>query len=196
MTVIQAHPHLDIGRLVEPTRVHGSVYTSPDVFEREMATIFTRGWVYVAHESEIPEPGDYVTRNIGRQPVIASRAKDGAIHVLANRCAHRGNKLCNAAERHLQLVPLPVPRLDVRQRRPADRHPDEAGLRRPPRSDPQRARPRRLPAGRHATAGSSSPASPPTGITLLEHLGRATTAIDRLLQPVADRPDRADAPAG
>ena len=67
-----------------------------EVFDREMERIFTDGWVFVAHESELPQPGDYLTRRIGRQSVIVSRAKDGSLHVLSNRCTHRGNRICNA----------------------------------------------------------------------------------------------------
>lgn len=80
--------------LVEADRVHGSVYTSTSVFEREMDLLFGRSWIFVAHDSELPRPGDYVTRRMGRQPVIVSRAKDGSVHVLTNRCTHRGNRLC------------------------------------------------------------------------------------------------------
>ena len=86
----------DAGDLVQHDRVHGSAYTSQEVFDREMDRLFSEGWVYVAHDSELPEPGDYVTRRMGRQPVIVSRAKDGEVHVMANRCSHRGNRICNA----------------------------------------------------------------------------------------------------
>ncbi|HEY6623010.1 MAG TPA: Rieske 2Fe-2S domain-containing protein, partial [Acidimicrobiales bacterium] len=97
MTVLNDRPPAEAARaLVQPDRVHGSVYTSTEVFEREMERIFTDGWVFVAHESELPQPGDYVTRRIGRQSVIVSRAKDGSLHVLSNRCTHRGNRICNA----------------------------------------------------------------------------------------------------
>ncbi len=48
--------------LVEDERVHGRVYTDPAIFEEEMDKIFSRGWVYVGHASEIPKPGDYGAR--------------------------------------------------------------------------------------------------------------------------------------
>ena len=86
--------HVDYGRLVEDRRVHGSLYTDPQVFEDEIDRIFRRGWVFVGHESEIPEVGDWVTRRLGREPVVMVRAADKKVHVLANRCAHRGTMLC------------------------------------------------------------------------------------------------------
>src|SRR5579859_8090055 len=86
----------DLGGLIEPDRVHRSVYTDPAIFEREMETIFHRVWTYVGHESQVPKPGDYYTMLIGRQPMVMVRHQDGAIHVLYNRCAHRGAMVCGA----------------------------------------------------------------------------------------------------
>ena len=75
-------------------QVHTSVYTDPNIFESEMVNIFEKVWVYVAHESEIPEPGDYKTAAMGRIPVIVSRDNDGQVHVLLNICRHRGTVVC------------------------------------------------------------------------------------------------------
>jgi phenylpropionate dioxygenase-like ring-hydroxylating dioxygenase large terminal subunit len=85
---------IDYGAAIRTDRVHGSLYVDPAVFADEMSRIFTRGWVFVGHDSEIPEPGDWLTRRLGREPVIFVRDRDGALRVLANRCAHRGTTLC------------------------------------------------------------------------------------------------------
>ncbi|HLQ24404.1 MAG TPA: aromatic ring-hydroxylating dioxygenase subunit alpha [Acidiferrobacterales bacterium] len=77
-------------------RVHTAVYTDPAIFQLEMARIFETTWVYVAHESELPNPGDYLTTTIGTQPAIVSRDADGKIHVMLNRCRHRGSVVCRA----------------------------------------------------------------------------------------------------
>jgi phenylpropionate dioxygenase-like ring-hydroxylating dioxygenase large terminal subunit len=84
--------------LIKDDRVHGSLYTDPVIFEDELKKIWYRQWVYVAHESEIREPGDYVTKTIGLQQIIATRDEDGEIHLLHNRCSHRGNTIV-ASER-------------------------------------------------------------------------------------------------
>ena len=47
------------------------------LFEAELERIFYKTWVWVAHESELPKPGDFVTTTIGRQPVIVVRDKTG-----------------------------------------------------------------------------------------------------------------------
>jgi phenylpropionate dioxygenase-like ring-hydroxylating dioxygenase large terminal subunit len=88
---------IDYRAAIRDDRVHGRLYVDPEVFAEEMTCIFVRGWAFVGHESEIPESGDWVTRRIGRQPVIFVRDREQRIHVLANRCAHRGTTLCWAA---------------------------------------------------------------------------------------------------
>jgi fatty-acyl-CoA synthase len=87
---------VNIASRIEADRVHGSLYTDPEVFARELERIWYRTWVFVGHESEVPEPGDYVRKSIGPQPLIMSRDRSGQIHLLLNRCAHRANLVCDA----------------------------------------------------------------------------------------------------
>lgn len=84
-------------RLVEPNRVHRRLYTDPAIFELELERIFGRAWVYVGHESQIPDAGDYITVDVGRQRLIIVRHDDGRIHGLYNRCAHRGAQLTESS---------------------------------------------------------------------------------------------------
>src|SRR4249920_1347975 len=93
--------HTDhIASLIEPGRVHRDVYTDPDVFELEMERIFGQAWLFVGHTSQVPQPGDYITTELGRQPVIMTRHRDGSVHVLLNRCTHRGAKVVNERRGH------------------------------------------------------------------------------------------------
>ncbi len=86
----------DYADLILNERINGRVYYDRAIFQDEIDKIWHREWIYVAHESEIPEPGDYVTRTIGLQPVIVSRDEDNTIHLLLNRCMHRGNTVCQS----------------------------------------------------------------------------------------------------
>jgi fatty-acyl-CoA synthase len=86
----------DLGDLIQADRVHGSLYTDPAIFAEELERIWYRTWVFVGHVSELPEPGDYVVKSIGPQQVIMTRDKQGEIHMLLNRCAHRANLVCDA----------------------------------------------------------------------------------------------------
>jgi len=84
--------------LVRPDRVHRSLYRDPAIFELEMANLFGRAWLYVGHESQIPEPGDFLTLTLARQPVVLARHKDRSLQVLFNRCGHRGAIVVNEAQ--------------------------------------------------------------------------------------------------
>jgi phenylpropionate dioxygenase-like ring-hydroxylating dioxygenase large terminal subunit len=83
-----------LAMLVQPDRVHRSVYSDPAIFELEMQRIFGRAWLILGHESQVRGAGDYFTTRMGREPVIVVRHEDGSVRVLVNRCAHRGSMVC------------------------------------------------------------------------------------------------------
>lgn len=91
---------LEIATLIQPGRVHRRVYSDPDIFELEMERIFGRTWLFVGHASQVPRPGDYLTTELARQPVLMTRHSDGSIKVLFNRCAHRGAKVAPLRSGH------------------------------------------------------------------------------------------------
>jgi len=70
------------------------VYTDPEVFTEEFDKIFHRGWVYVGHDSEIPNPGDFRLKWIGGQSVIMVRDEESNVQLFMNRCPHRANAVC------------------------------------------------------------------------------------------------------
>lgn len=92
MTVVD----IDYDHLVSEYHVHSRAFTDERVFDDEMERIFHRGWVYVGHEAEVPEVGDYKTLLVGRQPVIMCRDPQGEVCLLINRCRHRGAQVCQA----------------------------------------------------------------------------------------------------
>jgi hypothetical protein len=81
----------NLGSLIQPDRVHRSIYVDPNIFELEMQRIFGKSWIYVGHESLVPKPGDYMATRMGTQPVVLSRHSDGKIYVrtraMGNGCA-------------------------------------------------------------------------------------------------------------
>jgi phenylpropionate dioxygenase-like ring-hydroxylating dioxygenase large terminal subunit len=81
--------------LIRPDRVHGSLYSDPAIFEAELQNIWYRTWVYVGHESEVPNANDYVVKSIGPQSIIMTRDEQGKVNLLLNRCSHRANQVCS-----------------------------------------------------------------------------------------------------
>ncbi|HZG30874.1 MAG TPA: Rieske 2Fe-2S domain-containing protein [Ensifer sp.] len=75
-------------------RCRRDIFTNAELFELEMKHIFESNWVYLAHESQVPENNDYYTTYIGRQPIVITRDKTGALHAVINACAHRGAMIC------------------------------------------------------------------------------------------------------
>ena len=79
-----------IAELVRDDSVHKSVYTDPALYQLEMERIYGRAWIYVGHDSQVPNPGDFHATRIGDQDVVMVRASDRKVYVLYNRCPHKG----------------------------------------------------------------------------------------------------------
>src|ERR1700704_3277844 len=90
------------------TRVPYFVYEDAELYQEEQERIF-RGpvWNYLGLEIEIPEPGDYITNQVGDTPVIVVRAEDGAIKAVVNRCAHKGSMICYQPSGHVTALTCP-----------------------------------------------------------------------------------------
>lgn len=80
--------------LVQQDKIHRLVYTDPNIFDLEMKKIFGHTWVYLGHESEIPNVNDYKTSYLGLRPIILVRDHQGKVRALFNRCTHRGATIC------------------------------------------------------------------------------------------------------
>lgn len=86
----------DVGRSLEEGQLPIQVNNRDDIHKLELERIFARSWVFVGHESEITEPGDYVRRYVADTPFIFVRGEDNEIRVLFDACLHRGTKVCRA----------------------------------------------------------------------------------------------------
>lgn len=70
-------------------------YLNQDIFDLDIAAIFSQHWIYVAVEPDIAEPGDYITVEVGKNSVIIVRDDDMNIKAFHNVCRHRGSQLCD-----------------------------------------------------------------------------------------------------
>ncbi len=170
-------PALDA--LIEPDRVHGSLYTDPAVYQAELERIWYRTWVYVGHESEVREPGDYVLKSIGPQPVIMSRDRTGTIHLLLNRCTHRANLVCDAPQGNSSAFRCPYHGWTFSNSGQLLGYPFSAGYGgRELKQELGLAKVSRVDSHQGFVFGSFAEEGP----SLLEHLGAAADAIDRLVR--------------
>ena len=100
MAIASTAPQLRTGEaLDEIVRPHEGlisrrIFSDPEVYELEIERIFGRAWFFLGHESEIPEPGDFLSRPCGMDPAILLRDDDGVVRVFLNSCRHRGMRLC------------------------------------------------------------------------------------------------------
>lgn len=72
------------------------VYNDREIFALERDRLFAKSWVFVAHESEIPSPGDYVVRRVLSDSFIVARDEQGEVRVMFNMCLHKGMQVCRA----------------------------------------------------------------------------------------------------
>ncbi|WP_017524416.1 aromatic ring-hydroxylating oxygenase subunit alpha [Pusillimonas noertemannii] len=87
------HDRAALDGLVQAGQVHRDAYLSEEIFELERERLFSRSWLYVGHESQVPGPGDYITVDLAGSSVVMVRDTDGSVRVLINRCAHKGARL-------------------------------------------------------------------------------------------------------
>jgi len=75
-------------------RLNRQTLVDTDILTLEKERIFDRCWIYAGHESEVIEPGDFVTRSVAGRPVILTRDSSGGLRLFLNTCRHRGAQVC------------------------------------------------------------------------------------------------------
>jgi len=81
------------GPLAKARVMPRQVYLSEEFLAREEERIFHQEWLCAGREDDIPEVGDFITYQIGRQPIIVVRLSNQSIHAMANVCRHRMMRL-------------------------------------------------------------------------------------------------------
>lgn len=95
---IRADFDMDAMVSLERGEIDRRMFSDPDIFELEMELIFGRAWLFLCHETQIPNTGDFFESVMGRDNVLVVRQEDGGVKALLNTCAHRGNAVCRAEE--------------------------------------------------------------------------------------------------
>jgi len=79
-------------------QVSREIFVNDEIYREELERVFARSWLFVGHESQIPNPGDFFVSSMGEESVILCRDRAGQIHVFLNSCRHRGMKVCRYDE--------------------------------------------------------------------------------------------------
>jgi phenylpropionate dioxygenase-like ring-hydroxylating dioxygenase large terminal subunit len=97
---------MDIKSLVDPEGglINRRIFADPEIYELERERVFARCWLYLGHESEIPNAGDFVAAYMGEEPVILWRDWKGQPRAYLNLCRHRGNRVCRADRGNAKLL--------------------------------------------------------------------------------------------
>ena len=97
---------LDEGVRVPKPMIHpglpGRDYHGQEIFEMERERIFFHGWFCVGRQEQLPNPGDFLTREVADESVIVIRTTDGDIQAFANVCRHRGTRLLEEPSGHVK----------------------------------------------------------------------------------------------
>ena len=88
-------------------RINRKMFVDPEIYELEMKHIFEGSWVYLAHENQLPNPNDFLTGYLGRQPVVLTRRADGTVGGFLNACQHRGAVLVQRTRGNKKLFVCP-----------------------------------------------------------------------------------------
>ena len=91
---------IDCGQFVNPEEgwIDRRIFWEEAIYQQELEQIFARSWQFIAHDSQLPRAGDFITTYMGEDGVVAARHQDGKVRVFLNSCPHRGNKVCFADE--------------------------------------------------------------------------------------------------
>lgn len=73
--------------------IQGEIFASQEISERELQQVFSRSWVFLAHDTMLPNSGDFIQNYIGEDPVVVTRQRDGTVIAFLNQCRHRGMRI-------------------------------------------------------------------------------------------------------
>src|SRR5713226_10294810 len=83
---------------MESGEISREIFVSDELYQQEQEQIYGRCWLFVGHESQVPNPGDYFVSSMGEESVILTRDRQNQLHVFLNTCRHHGMRVCRYDE--------------------------------------------------------------------------------------------------
>ncbi len=100
---------VDLDALVDPQKMDPEnglldprIYSDRNLYELELENIFGRCWLFLAHDTLIPNTGDFIQTYMGEDPVLVVRQRDGGVKAFLNQCRHRGMRICRADQGNIK----------------------------------------------------------------------------------------------
>ena len=88
-------------------QISREIFVNEEIYAEEQEKVFARSWLFVGHESQIPNAGDFFVSSMGEESVILCRDRAGKVHVFLNSCRHRGMKVCRYDEGNTTVFTCP-----------------------------------------------------------------------------------------
>ena len=93
--------------LAEALTPPASWYVDPRIFELEQRTVFARSWQMIGRADQVREPGQYISGELAREPILVIRGNDGILHGFFNVCRHHAATVMPNAEGRTQTLRCP-----------------------------------------------------------------------------------------
>ncbi len=92
---------------LEHGQISREIFVNAEIYQQELEHIFARSWLFVGHESQVPNHGDYFQSRMGEEAVLLVRDRKNELHVFLNTCRHRGMKVCRYDQGNTLLFTCP-----------------------------------------------------------------------------------------
>src|SRR5947199_7393403 len=88
-------------------QISREIFVNEAIYAEEQERLFARAWLFIGHETQVPNPGDFAAARMGEEAVILCRDRAGEVHVFLNSCRHRGMKVCRYDEGNTTVFTCP-----------------------------------------------------------------------------------------